>query len=363
MIRTIYKELFTLSVRNLFYLNEQHIGLAGARVEEDFEVLPSKLTQEVMRQVGLVQCKITGGCKMMVPVNETAPAVFSPARKFDKTKRLVFFLRLRNGALMSFAEVAHRALPGGMCYYCNNRGINGDLRADLRLTIHRAVTATDDLMRLQLSRYTFEYPGLITASEAKVISVDGQEVVAPKSLVQQSGKTTLFFDLSFLSAGRYRLEITGIQKDEFYYADNQLDVFSVVEIFFDGTQPNYQVVQSDDSLSTARPRYTLWFERRKTFWRFIVNMNRNVLLLARVEISDGSTAFLADFPAADRAVFTSATTIDSSEEPLLRGSPQNLVKISLKDGLLEKIGNLPIPDLSVIKEESNQYYSEITINI
>lgn len=363
MIRTIYSELFSFSIRNAFYRNGQYPTSSETLLREDFSISMSKTTQETLRRFGLVFLKRLSGFRLMSEVRETSPGIFSVAKKIDKKTRFVFFISLQNAGVSAFSEVAFKELSLGQIYYFNNLRVNADLRSNLRVSTQAAVTTSDDLIRMQSASYTYDFAGLIGISGAKVMAHDGPDVLIPKAATQNNGRTSLTFDLSLLPEGRYRLEVSGVEKDAFYYVGDSADIFGVFEVFFDGLSPNYQVFEPGFSLLPDRPQYMLRLLSRKTFWRYTVRMERSILSAPSVEISDGSTVFSGTLPDPKRAVFTSSVTIDSIEDPLLRGSPLNLIKVVLKDGATEKIGSLPVPDLSVLREENNAFFSEVTINI
>ncbi|NIJ54707.1 hypothetical protein [Dyadobacter arcticus] len=365
MIRSVYTELFSFAVRNSFYRNGQNLTSPNPAVQEDFDILCTKTTEALIRQFGMVFRRVPNGFKLFSETTETAPSILSVVRKPKSDTRLTFILSLKNKGVLSFSEVAFRELSMGQIYYFNNLPTNTDARDDLRLSTQPAVNLTDDLIRLRTSAYAYEMPGVVSADAVKVIAVNGADLVVPKSATRTNGKTLLSFDLSSLPEGRYQLEVSGSVKDTFFYGGNRTDVFAVFEAFFKDAQPNYQILETDFSLSPARPKYMLKLTARKTFWRYTIRMERNVLTSPFVEISDSSTVFSGVTPTPKLAIFTSVSEIESREDPLMRGSPPVLAKISLKDMSTtpEKISNLSIPDLSVLREENSKFYSEVTINI
>ncbi|PWJ57466.1 hypothetical protein CLV98_107174 [Dyadobacter jejuensis] len=357
----IYRELFGFSVRNTFYRNEKYPS--ELIYQEDFEVRPAPSTQDFLRDTGLVFRKNQNGFKLWGKVVRLTPSLMALARKIDPATRLTFLVTLINQDIQGFSEVAVKELNGGFVYYGHNRGSHADPRNDLRMSTQPTVNATDDLLRTQPAAYSFLAPGLLPSTAAKVVALDGPEIVLPLSTTQANATTTFSFSLGAAPLGRYQLEVSGVVQDTFYYIGNQQNVFGVIEIFFSGTAANYQILEPDNSLTSDRPQYLLRLQGRKTFWRYTVNMIRNPLAAPAVAISDGSALFTLSSSSPTQAVFTSDVHFDSQEDPLLRGSPPNLVKINLKDGVNEKIEQLPLPNLALLKEESNLYYSDITINI
>lgn len=363
MLNTTYKPLFGFVIKNTFYKNGSFKSSSDTKISEDFHILLPKSTENILKQFGLVFIKKNNGFDLMAQVVESAPAVFSTAKQIDRKSKLVFFLQLQNQGLLSFSDVAFDQLTAGKVYYGNNLGINADSRTSLRLSTNTSINSVDDLINIKNSNYNYQHIGLVNNTAAKVISANGPDFIMAKNASQNNGKTDLGFDLSPLPEGKYKLEVSGAVKEEFYYAGNQENVFAVIEIFFESTQPNYQILNPDYSLSTQRPNHLLNFEKRKTFWRYILNMNKTMLASPNMVFSDASNTFIKTSPNLKQAIFTSNTTIDSMEDPLLRGSPASYERVILKDGIIEKIANLPVPDPSIIKEESSNFYTEIIINI
>jgi hypothetical protein len=363
MIKTIYKPVLSFVIKNNFYKNGSYKSSSGPNIAQDFQITLAKSSQNILRQFGMVLYEKMDGFDLLAQAVESTPGTFSVAKKIDKTTKLVFFLHLKNVGLLSFSDVAFDQLTNGKVYYGNNLGINSDLREELRLSTNAELNSIDDLVVLKTSNYSYQHLGLVNTAAAKVISIDSPDFVVAKSATQNYGKTDLVFDLSPLPPGRYKLEIFGAIKEEFYFAGNQSQIFAIIEIYFDGTQPNYQILEPDFLLSLPRPNHILNFQRRKTFWRYILNMNNTILTNPSLEISDGSISFIKVSQTAKQAIFISNTTLDSMEDPLLRGSPAVLERVILKDGIKEIIANLPLPDSSIIKKENNQFYTEISINI
>jgi hypothetical protein len=363
MINTIYKPLFGFVIKNNFYKNGNFKTSSNPNVSEDFHILLSKSTQNILRQFGMLFREKINGFDLFAQSINTGPGVFSVAKKLDKASKLVFFLQLKNPGFLSFTDVAYDQLAKGKVYYGNNLGINTDARESLRICTNAEINSVDDLVKLIPSNYTYQHLGLANNTAAKVIAIDGPDFVIAKSADQNNGKTDFTFDLTTLQPGRYKLEIFGVLKEEFYYAGNQKNIFAVIEIFFEGTQPNYQILEPAFTMSLPTPKHVLNFQRRKTFWRYIINMNNTMLANPSLEISDGSISFIKVSQTAKQAIFVSNTTMDSMEDPLLRGSPAVLERVILKDGIKEIIANLPVPDPTIIKIENNQFYTEISINI
>lgn len=363
MIKTIYKELFGFVIKNNFYKNEKYRTSSDPFIVEDFSIIPSENTKNAFNQFGLLLSKKINGFNLMAQVYESAPTVFSVSKKIDRKTKLVFYLQLNNTGLLNFADVAFDKLAESKIYYCNNLGINADLRDSLRLSSQAFVNSVDDLFDIKSSNYSYKHTGLVGNTAGKVIGIDNQDFVIAKTASQNNGVTDLQFDLNSLPEGRYKLEVSGSKKEEFYFAKNQENVMAIVEIFFENTQPNYQILEADYSITTDRPKYQLFFQRRKAFWRYILNMNKTILANPILEISDASNTFIKVAPTTKQAIFTSNTTMDLMEDPMLRGSPAVLERIILKDGIIEKISSLPLPNPSILKLESNQFYSEILVNL
>lgn len=363
MIKTIYKPLFSFAIKNNFYANGYYKSSSGPKISEDFHILLSKSTQNIFNQFGLIFREKVNGFDLFAESLETTLGTFSTAKKIEKETKLTFFLQLQNQSLLSYSDVAFDQMSVGKAYYFNNLGVNTDSRDALRLGTNTEINSVDDLVKITTSNYNYQHLGLANNAAAKVISIDSPDFVVAKSATQNNGKTDLVFDLNPLPSGRYKLEIFGAMKEEFYFASNLRQVFAIIEIYFDGTQPNYQLLEPDFSLSFPRPNHVINFQSRKTFWRYILNMNNTILTNPILEISDGTISFIKVSQTAKQAIFTSNTALDSTEDPLLRGSPAVFERVILKDGIKEIIANLPVPDASIIIQENNQFYTEISINI
>ncbi len=113
MNNTIYRELFSFSYWNSFYLNGRNINSYNAKFTEDFTVFLTSDTQKILQQFGLIYTKVAGGFKIMAQVDQTLPAVVSLVKKVDLKSKLTFYLKLSNPSLLGFSDVANKELANG----------------------------------------------------------------------------------------------------------------------------------------------------------------------------------------------------------------------------------------------------------
>ncbi|MGL4630583.1 MAG: hypothetical protein ACRCVT_05180 [Leadbetterella sp.] len=359
MNKLIYKKLFDVNIQNSYYENGKFASGNSSESSSDFLVFPSEFTTSLLKEYGWVFKSKSNSCNVMAKVKEEVPLVYSMARMINSKEKLTFFLKLKNPNVPSFSEVSASKLLNNKVYYFNNLKNNTDARNDLRLSLQDSVKE-QDMMVVRPSYFTFEHNQSILASEVKIASLDTNLPALGKVWASHSnGKTNLKIDISNLAEGRYQFVISGSIVEEFYFLKNDENVFGVVELYFAGTEDNYKIVENDNTIRNIRPQYRIRLDRRKAFWRFVLNMSTNSLVSPNLETSDNSIQFLMTSPSSKQRVFTSSALVDSVENPLVQFSPN--FRVMLKDGGIEKRPSVPMP--KIIKEERNQIYLETIINI
>lgn len=392
-----YAPLFTISVQQLYYLNNLYKD--GARiVQPDFELVPTPDCLRTMKRLdhvaragnpaagltvlGRVLGKTLGGDDLLR---------FKPAAG-DK---LSFYLMLRNSQAINY-NILPLTMNAGRIYYFNNLvGDGAALRNNLHLSLAAAgVHETNDATRENASSYSYTHGAPVAAGTAFVHHLATGAKIEPVSLVNDGGKARLSFRLEQLPAGKCELRIAGPVQDSFYYNGSALlsGAWGVVEIFLSNTlAAHYQVVEADYSLLPDRPVFALRFENRPVKWRYTVKLPENSALYKEIDaiaLPADKTNFINRIN-----IVTNDAAIVFTLSPPVAGTPKELVFVSnavvgfkekyfsstlvnkpLKLDLKKNIGlgppppivkaNLPHPGAGLINAQSlPDIFSEIFITI
>lgn len=280
VLQVKYAELLSLSVTQLFYQNKV-CKKYQAQPILDFQLMPTQETLTLLRRLDWVYkpTDTDGGFIIMARVsgdngsgNELLR--FNPR----KGEKLTFGIALKNYDVINFNDLPVQQSSDELYYFTNQINDNAAARSSLHMTHDAGGVNSNDLVRFATSAYSFHNASSISAGTAVVKHVLTGTVVAAKSLANQNGQADLAFDLSLLPSGKCQLLISNAVADEFYYLGNAFiqPVFGVVEInLSDALGANYRVVESDGSITPARPQYNILFTNRRTIWRYNILLQPN----------------------------------------------------------------------------------------
>jgi hypothetical protein len=286
-----YLELFSLSVRPLFYENQVCRKFTTTPLP-DLIIEPTPECREIMGRLDMVYRTIAGQGRFIVlshiRVNSGGDnALRFPVRNGDK---LSFRMTVQHPEWFNFNDLPVQQDPSRIYYFSNQLSDGGAPRDNLHISAAATgVSGAHDLVKSSTSNYQFHHTGVVTPGTAAVKHLLTGILVSPKNIVTQSGQSDLYFDLSALPSGKCTLLINAAEKDRFYYTGAAAPgpLFGIIEISLSALlDANYRTVEVDDVLAPARPLYTLQFNNRKTFWRYTIVMEKhNPLYLAMLAMT------------------------------------------------------------------------------
>lgn len=276
-----YTELFSLSVLQSFYENNI---CPKYKLEPvlDFELAPTAECMQVMRRLDLMYRNIDlkGGIIVLSRIAGTNGGGddllrFAP-KKEDK---LSFWMLLKNPDIFNFDTLPVKSDPASFFYFGNQINDLGATRNNLYLSANTGgFDNVADKIKKSGGNYTYHPNAILSPGDAVVKHVlTGMEIEA-RAIVNGTGSSDLFFDLSTMPQGRCNLFINHIDTDNFYYVGAQVPngLFGVIEISLSPLlQANYRVVEADKSLTPERPDYHIQFTNRQTKWRYILDLKEN----------------------------------------------------------------------------------------
>lgn len=342
-----YQKLIGIQVLHDFYTS---------LIASDFTWIPEQNTRRVLNSLGLKTKAKSSGIRIFAEVDASDKLV---KEQQTTSVKLVLFMRLDNPLFVNFSDLPFD-LDHSKIFYFSNKSSNKrevfDMGRDSLLLNQGDHVTAFDLMKVVGKVYSFVLPGDDGAKTANLVSLDSGDTLISREEASVDNRYNFNFQLDGLKAGRYKLEIDGLEKDRFYYADEfSLNrYFAVVEIFSD-TDSDYAYFNPSDEITSKN--YSIAFNRRSTFWRYKV-VNRNSLDLSDPQIREEATPW--DFTMAGGNVFTSNTPMPLKEAPItgiaLKGDKNNNASVLIE--------NLPNPDPGLIKPDPDNptnVYSDIYI--
>lgn len=196
-----------------------------------------------------------------------------------KGEKLSFWLLLNNSAVYNFDQLPLQSGSGQIFYFSNQLSDAAAPRNNLHLSTNATgVDETVDRITKKSSAYQYHHGATVAPGTAIVKhNLTGTEVKA-SNIISQGGSAVLYFDLSFLPIGKCKLFISNVDTETFYHmgTDAMIQVFGVVEISLSSAlDSNYRVLESDRSLTPARPYYNILFINRSTLWRYTLELTSN----------------------------------------------------------------------------------------
>lgn len=200
----------------------------------------------------------------------------------------------------------------------------------------------------------------------KVSNAHGRLVMEETS--QISGRPFIHVDLRDQTAGVYMLEVKGREPFRFFRLDDLRKVpLGIIEIdVTDRPKPDFRLI---DSKGFYQKKFTIRFQPRSTFWKYVIMESTNAGLYENFQISDPDKKVV--FSAAKEEVMRSgrkALTI-TSEKPIIMKENQSArfqLSMQKKSGAGMSI-DLPMANPYVIlpdpEGKSEIYYSEIFIYV
>ncbi len=331
-----YKELFSVSIGQDFYQNGVCRKYTDAPFP-DMAIVPTEECETLMRKLDIIyrsNDQAAGGI-VLARVSGTTMGGNDLLRfKASAVDKLSFYSILRNADVLSFNDLPVNADPARIYYFSNEQSDALAPRNDLHLTTTAAgVDGVADAVKRSGSNYRYHHSAAVATGTAFVKHVISGIQTEAKSIINQGGQSDLLFDLSSLPSGKCELLITGVVKDSFYYLKeiSSRPVLAVIEVLLSQTLiGNYRVVETDQSLTPARPVYKIKFLKRKTVWRYTINLPVNSPLARKI----------AAMNAVQKAAYLSNLKIETNDTTI------NFLQVSATDTdiVFESVGTVALQE-------------------
>ncbi len=294
-----YTALFNVGVKHPFYENGTCASYTTTPVP-DMVVVPSAETLTLMRRLDFIfrTADNTGGFTVLAATNgKIGPddlLRFAP----KATEKLVFFLVLRNAAMLGFNALP-ASIAGSIFYFTNQ--ISGDPAPRTNLHLSQSVDgvkATNDLLSRSSSTYRYHHSTPVVPGTVEVKHILTGALVTPVSLQNTATTCDLLFNLAALPLGKCELWIGGTRISAFYHTGDAVppDTYGVVELSLaDTLDANYRIIETNDTLLAPTPLYFISFINRLTTWRYTIKMTPSSPLF--IEIGKLALADKPDFMA------------------------------------------------------------------
>lgn len=316
-----YSELFSLSVEQLFYENRICKKYKTDPLT-DIRFVPTPECMQLMKRFDFVFRRVMekGGFVVLANTftNSTGDTVLRFPVKNDI--KLSFWMLLENSALLNFNDLPVITDSAAIYYFSNQLSDAAAPRTSLHISVDSAgVDGNNDLIKRSFSDYRFHHTAMVVAGTAFIRHLLTGAQMEPRTIVNQSGESDLYFDLSSFPSGKCKLVINASDKDLFYHigVSAASKVFGVIEISLaDLLQANYRVLEPGSILTADRPVYKVQFNNRKTLWRYTIVLEKShpiyIAMLAMTPVE--RTNFLDHFKIItnDSAIsFTRASSTDT----------------------------------------------------
>lgn len=308
-----YRELFSVSIGQDFYAN----GVCRKYTDvplPDMVLLPTEECETLMRKLDIIyrsNDQAAGGI-LLARVSGTNMGGDDILRfKAAREDKLSFYSVLRNADVLSFNDLPVNADPARIYYFSNEQTDALAPRNDLHITTAAAgVNGVADAVKRSGPNYRYHHSTTVATGTAFVRHILSGIQTEAKSIINQGGQSDLLFDLSSLPSGKCELLISAVVKDSFYYLKDisSQPVFAVIEVLLSQTLiGNYRVVETDQSLTPARPAYSIKFLKRKTVWRYTIHLPETCPLARKMAAMNGvqKAAYLSNLK-----IETNDTTIN-----------------------------------------------------
>ena len=284
MIQLKYKELLTVDIEHSFYQNKYCAKYKTVPIP-DFGIVPTTDTVSLMKRFGMVfrLNPERNGSTIFAEIKEPLNADDYLLRVTPPDGSKLFFnLQLKNNNLLNYSDLE---LKSNQILYLNNRVVDaGASRNDLHLmTDNDQVKTNKDLANRKDSDYVYEHNVLVAMGTVKVRFLDTDQLIDPTFIQKSPTGSSLIFDLRNFSTGRCQLEINGVVFDSFYHTGNLDNVFGIIELYFDNLMPNnYRILDANllkfNVLKKDKPLYKIKFASRKTYWKYVIDIQKSGLL-------------------------------------------------------------------------------------
>ena len=255
-------------------------------LSNDLLICPSGQTQRLMERGKMVLREESSGFSIWLRAQKNG-ANFQPFAPLGTPFKLTFGITVRNTAFFNFTL---HEVKGGV-YYFSNRTNNRFLSTNY-LNANPPQTSPPQNYASAADRFALRSGGLVLDistvlqtdflrfvltndlhSTEFVFEKGADEAFLTKCHIAPQGTPSGLYELK--AFGKSGLEIAAL-KQTFFWNGGDLppDIFGIIEIFHlpGGALGSYSLLDAEQRLLS--PIYTLWWQNRSTFWRYLFEKNQ-----------------------------------------------------------------------------------------
>lgn len=343
----LFEPLFEIAVRHDYYENDY---------SRDFRLLPTGETRKLLRGHGMLFRSTSTGLVVLSQVETNGTGDMKVSNPPYNDFRCRFMLVPKRAQFLNYTDLPFHK-QGEELYYFNNLRANRDGNVKYLHDTGSRV-AGGDRLPLENGGFRRVLSGPGEKRTARLVYPDANIAIS-REAPGVDGKFAFQFDLDRYPDGRARFESDGTA--ESFYAMGRpprAGLFGIIEIYHGSAVPSpYRFIESGGTLNSQK--YTLWFGRRGTFWRYEV-IDRTGQNLTDPEISGNGFTFSEATPASyppDRKRFVSDQPIELREEGVESLSLSRKVN-STRKSVLDSLPNPGIDSLKRDENDRSKFYSD-----
>ncbi len=297
---------------------------------------------------------------------------------------LRFWMVVDNADILNFDSFPVH-LPEDQLLLLTNDRVISPPETELHLTSNASGITNDstsddyDWVTTSGSTYRYTHPTQLSADGIYVKHLATDIKLAPYSLINQSGKAYVIFDLSSLPLGSCELVINGNSTLTFYYIGDVVPrgTIGIVELLLSSTiDSEYRIIKTGNTVPAVSPAFVIRLQNRPTLWRYTFHLESNSPLSIElaglddatkaqfldhlnVTSNDPSITFLLSSASENDLIFSSTAAIALQEQYRVSTSASDLLQLSLRkniDPATQQPGDiirtdLPYPSTSLLSTE------------
>lgn len=342
-------------------------------ISEDFNIVPTSISQKILRNYGLLFRKTSKGFVVLYEyVLELEQK--HPLKPIEENIKFSFILQSKNPYLINYSNLPLDKKPNQIyrLHNLNDNQQNGNLLLTSDDTINH-VSQNDRIeIKPQLFQYSFE--SLNETAEMEIL--DELRNPVPKSkrnVAIVDGILNYLVNLQSFAPGKYILKVDGDQKLEFYSSDELVgknNVFGVIDIFRNDSVPNlYQFTKPNNDVK--QKTYQVKIDNRMTYWKYYIVLKYRVKDVKPDDFSltypdsNGTNVKFESLNKEELADGTVTFPFLSNIELPLKQVPVKGIKLDKtnSNGNRLEIANLPIPSVKTLTKIKNELYSNMYVYI
>jgi len=331
-------------------------------VSEDLDIMPSGETEWIMQHTKMAFRAENSGFSIWLRARAIAANKFQPLVPLDAPFKLTFVMHAKNPAFFNFTNIDSNN-PSGSVYYfsnlANNRFSNSNYLNATAAQLsppQNYASALDrvpflgnalsvDVAALQTDFVRFVLTSPLSSAEF-IFEKAADEAFLSACPIEPRGLPSGLYALTAFA--RNGIEIVALKKNFFYRgADIPADAFGMIEIFhLPGIDlGSYSLLGADQQL--LGPVYTLWWQNRSTFWRYLFDQNQPA-----PDAANAACHVQFETPGIQNRL------LSKTKQPLVNRYRKMCFR---KPNSTEEI-LLPNPAPDRIYPEGTDYYSEVHLN-